>query len=76
MVALRTTFDGERIAVPPELKGAAPGEVLVVYLDKATPPEPLLRPSIWDSVGKAPQQRSAEQIISAVRADRDSWGER
>jgi hypothetical protein len=78
MVALRTRFDGERIEVPAELRGAAPGEVLVVYLsdEKKSEAAASTRPSIWDAVGKAEHPRSAAEIHAQVRADRDSWGER
>jgi hypothetical protein len=31
MVAVKARFDGEKIIVPKELRGAPPGEVLVVF---------------------------------------------
>jgi hypothetical protein len=78
MLALRTKFDGQRIEVPAELRGAAPGDVLVVYLSNELLPDSAQasRPSIWDAVGKAPSQRSAADINAQVRADRDSWESR
>lgn len=78
MVTLRTRFDGERIEVPPELRGAAPGDVLVVYLNTENPATTVTaeRRSVWETVGKALHPRSAAEINASVRADRDSWDER
>lgn len=78
MVALRTRFDGQRIEVPAELRGVAPGDVLIVYLADEKQPEPVqaTRPSIWDAVNQGENGRSAADIHAQVRADRDSWGDR
>jgi hypothetical protein len=84
MVAWRSKFDGEKIETPPELRGAAPGEVLIIYpTNEGSAGEvgaPVVggenRPSIWDVFGKAAAQRSAAEINASVRADRDSWGQR
>jgi hypothetical protein len=75
MITLRARFDGQQIEVPPELRGSAPGEVLVVYPANESTAElpPASRPSIWDVVGKAERQRTAADINAQVRADRDSW---
>ena len=78
MVALRARFDGQRIEVPAELRGVAPGEVLIVYLadEKQRESAQAGRPSIWDAIGKGENGRSAADIHAQVRADRDSWGDR
>jgi hypothetical protein len=84
MVAWRSKFDGEKIETPAELRGAAPGDVLIIYPtnEGSTPqtsqPTTAIenRPSIWDVFGKAIAQRSAAEINAQVRHDRDSWGER
>jgi hypothetical protein len=75
MVALRSNFDGEKIEVPAELRGAAPGEVLIVYPanEQATAAG---GKSIWDAFGKAAHPRTAEEINAQVRAERDAWGAR
>ncbi len=73
MVALKTKFDGEKIEVPIELRGAAPVEVIVIYPSNALPER---THSIWDAIGKAPVKRSAEDIDAQVKALRDEWGDR
>ena len=67
MAAWRSKFDGEKIETPAELRGTAPGEVLIIYpTNEASASQTLQpttaienRPSIWDVFGKAaaPQQR-------------------
>ncbi len=84
MVAWRSKFDGEKIETPPELRGAAPGDVLIIYPTNEGPATQTSqsttatenRPSIWDVFGKAAAPRSAAEINAQVRNDRDSWGER
>jgi hypothetical protein len=72
MVAIRTRFDGEKIEVPPELRGAAPGEVIVIFTPLPTP----TTHSIWDVVGKCPSPRSAEEIDRTIAEERDAWNDR
>jgi hypothetical protein len=78
MVALKTHFDGERIVTPPELLGATPQDVVIVFEDVAPADAPMAdqRPSIFDSVGKAPVLRTAEDIDARIREERESWGDR
>lgn len=76
MIAAKVKFNGETIEVPPELRGAQPTEVLVIFQE-----EPLMVPgkgphSIWDVIGKYPGTRSAEDIDAQVKADREEWGDR
>jgi hypothetical protein len=72
MVAIRTRFDGERIEVPAELRGAAPGEVIVIF----TPAGTTGTHSIWDVVGRSPSPRSAEELDRTIAEERDSWPDR
>jgi hypothetical protein len=74
MVAVKTTFDGQTIQVPAQLRGAGPGEVLIVYDERKLPVEASGRGSIWDCFGKAERQRTAEDIEQQVRNERESWG--
>ena len=77
MVALRAKFDGEKIEVPEQLRGAAPGEILIVYpANELATTSPAKRTSIWDAFGKATTQRTTDEINAEVRADRDSWDQR
>jgi len=82
MVLLKSTFDGQRIELPEELRGAAPGEILILYSGaKETVLAPRVpanakAPSIWDVFGKAPVRRTAEDIDRQIREERDSWGDR
>lgn len=76
MVALKTHFDGQQILTPPELKGAAPREVMVVIVADDEPAPVSRRPSVWDAIGKAPNPRTAEDIDQQVREERESWGDR
>ncbi len=78
MVALRAKFDGQKIETPAEMRGAAPGEVLIVYPanEQRAASSPGAGKSIWDVFGKAAKQRSADEINAQVRADRDSWDKR
>jgi hypothetical protein len=72
MLSLRAKFDGKRIELPSEMRGAAPAEVLIVY----PADEPKKRGgSIWDVFGKAPHPQGTEEINAQVRADRDEWDE-
>ncbi|HSU66578.1 MAG TPA: hypothetical protein VLJ39_06890 [Tepidisphaeraceae bacterium] len=75
---MRTKFDGQQIEVPAELRGAAPGDVLVVYLNDAGTDTGARsnRPSIWDVVGRAEHQRSTAEINAQVQAERDAWDDR
>jgi hypothetical protein len=75
MVAIKAKYDGSKIEVPPQLRQSGPGEVLIVFDDKANRPQGP-RPSIWDVFGKVPTGRTAEEINAQVRADRDAWDER
>ncbi|MDB5294391.1 MAG: hypothetical protein JWO31_374 [Phycisphaerales bacterium] len=78
MVALKTRFDGQQIVLPPELRGSAPREVVIVVenplAEAPAPADP--RPSIWDVVGKALRLRTAEDIDRQIREERESWGDR
>jgi hypothetical protein len=77
MVSVIAKFDGEKIELPEQLRGAAPGDVLIVYpaSERGTPSVPHTQ-SIWDVFGKAPTPRTREDIQSQVRSERDSWDER
>jgi hypothetical protein len=72
MVAIRTQFDGEKIEVPAELRGAAPGEVIVIF----TPTRPAGTHSIWDVVGRSQSPRTAEELDRAIAEERDAWQDR
>jgi hypothetical protein len=72
MVAVRTRFDGEKIEVPDELRGSAPGEVIVIF----TPQFVQGNHSIWDVIGKSPTPRSAAELDRAIAEERDSWNDR
>jgi hypothetical protein len=71
MVAIRTRFDGEKIEVPPELRGSAPGEVIVIFTPSITPGNH----SIWDVVGKSPAPRSAAELDQTIAEERDAWND-
>jgi hypothetical protein len=75
MLAIRAKFDGQKIELPAELRGAAPGDVLIVYPagESVAPPSPVSPSSIWDVFGKAAKKRSADDINAQVRSDRESW---
>jgi hypothetical protein len=64
------------IAVPPELCGAAPGDILIVYPADERPICPTSRSSVWDAFGKAAHRRSTSEINAQIRTDRDSWDSR
>jgi hypothetical protein len=76
MVALTAKFDGKVIELPTQLLGAAPGDVLIVY---PAPPNGMTTAkatstaSIWDFVGKASNHQTAEQLLSRIQTERDSW---
>jgi hypothetical protein len=78
VVALRAKFDGQKIEVPDELRGAAPREVLIVYSgsEDSAPAGSGNHPSIWDVFGKAVGQRGTDEINAQVRTDRDCWDKR
>lgn len=50
-----------------------PAELIVFPLEKTVPPSPAL--SIFDLFGKAPRLRSAEDIETQMREEREAWGE-
>ena len=70
MVAVRTKFDGEKIEIPAEMRGAGPGDVIVIF-DPAARGEH----SIWDVIGRTTTPRSAEELDHQIREERDSWKE-
>lgn len=72
MVAIRTRFDGEKIEVPPELRGSGPGEVIVIF----TPLPAAGSHSIWDVVGKSASPRSASELDRTIAEERDAWNDR
>jgi hypothetical protein len=72
MVAIRTRFDGEKIEVPAELRGAAPGEVIVIF----TPRVDAGDHSIWDVVGKSSVPRTAADLDREIAEERDAWNDR
>ena len=74
MVAIKTRFDGERIITPAELRGAPPGEVIVVVQEQTQSPHG--RPSVFDVIGNAATPRSGEDIDAQIREERESWGDR
>jgi hypothetical protein len=62
-------FDGESIAIPPELREAGPQRVKIIF-----DPQPLAsKPNLLDIVGKAPRFRSDEELDEALRQERDAW---
>ncbi len=75
MIAIKTKFDGIQIEVPPALRGAEPGEVLIVYDDKQ-PSDATSTQSIWSAFGKALHPRSKQDIDEQIRLERDAWNER
>lgn len=76
MTAIRAKFDGNQIEVPPELRDAAPREVLIVFEEQRDDQGRAARGSIWDAFGKAQQPREAAELDARLREERDSWGER
>jgi hypothetical protein len=72
MVAIRTRFDGEKIEVPAELRGAGPGEVIVIF----TPPATAGDHSFWDVIGNSPSPRAAHELDAAIAEERDAWNDR
>ena len=73
MIATRARFDGHQIHLPDELRGARPGEVIVIYEEPSpTTPAP---GSIWDAFGQSPRARTAEAIEAQVRGEREAWDE-
>jgi hypothetical protein len=78
MVALRAKFDGEKIELPTELRGAAPADVLIVYPanEQLDPAASGSNHSIWDAFGKASTQRTAAEINAQVLGERATWEER
>ncbi len=72
MVAIRTRFDGEKIEIPAEMRGAGPGDVIVIFNAAGARGGH----SIWDVVGHASTPRSAEELDDQIRKERDSWRER
>lgn len=75
MVAIKAKFDGQTIQVPDQLRGAKPGEVLIVYDEANLNAAPSSRPSIWDFLGKADHPRTASDIDQQIRTERESWEE-
>jgi hypothetical protein len=74
MVAIKTRFDGETIITPAEIRGAPPGEVIIIVQEATGAGQ--RRTSIFDFIGKAANPRSAEDIDAQVRQERESWGDR
>ncbi len=75
MIAIKTRFDGRQIEVPPQMRDAEPGEVLIVYDDKQ-PAGSISPPSIWNAFGKAANPRTKDDIDQQIREERESWGDR
>jgi hypothetical protein len=73
MMAIKSKFDGSRIEVPAELRGAPAGEVVIVY--DSPPSGPAQRPSVWTYFGQAARRRTAEDINEQIRQERQSWDE-
>lgn len=76
MVAIRTRFDGQTIQVPDELRGARPGEVLIVIDERNLGAGAAAGASIWDYVGKADKPRTAGDIEQQLQSERNSWDQR
>jgi hypothetical protein len=73
MVAVKAHFDGKQIHLPEKLRGAPPGEVVIVFDDRPTPAG---GSSVWNLLGAAEKKRSAADIDAQVRAEREAWGDR
>jgi hypothetical protein len=79
MQIIRAKFDGEKISLPSELRGAAPDDILIVYpASQAQEHTSHSRglSSIWDVFGKAQHPRSTEDINQQIKEERESWGDR
>ena len=72
MVAIRTKFDGEKIEIPAELRGAGAGDVIVIF----RPGIARGSHSIWDVIGKSPAPRTAAELDREIREERESWNDR
>lgn len=70
MVAVKTRFDGERIEVPSELKGAPPVDVILLFDVTAKGTH-----SFWDFVGKHPNPKPDREIDEILKRERGSWGD-
>jgi hypothetical protein len=75
MMAIKTRFDGEKIVLPAELLGAPPGDVIIV-VERPVADADSPRPSVFDVIGRAPRQRSAEDIDAQIAREREEWDER
>jgi hypothetical protein len=78
MVSVIAKFDGQKIEIPEELRGAAPSDVLIVYPAKnqTETAQAQTTRSFRDFFGKGGTNRTAEEINAQVREERDSWDER
>jgi hypothetical protein len=70
MVAVKTRFDGEKIEVPAELRGAPPGEVIVLFDHSSAVPH-----SFWEFVGKHPNPKTGRELDAIIEEERRSWGD-
>lgn len=72
MTAAKARFDGNTIEVPEQLRGAPPGEVVVLFEDRrASATE--TGGSIWDLFGGADHLRSADSIDAQLLEEREGW---
>jgi hypothetical protein len=64
-------FDGDSIAIPPELRAAGPQEIKITFDPQPTNPKKTR--NLLDIVGKAPRFRSDEELDQALRREREAW---
>ena len=70
-LVIRGRFAGRTFVPTDPLPFAEGAAELIIFPDASVPPTA----SIFDLVGKAPRLRSAEDIASQLRDERDAWGE-
>ena len=59
--------------LPPDAVRAVESLVRIIREKTAAPPS--AAPSIFDAIGKAPVQRTGEDIARQIEEERASWGE-
>jgi hypothetical protein len=69
-MTIRTRFDGQKILLPSALAGHAPCDIEITFVEAA---KNEVGHSIWDVVGHAEGNRSAQEIIDDASRERDRW---